>query len=48
MHTQGRQYLALAASADDPAVSDAFCRRAHVAFEMAALLERRGAMPMAH
>jgi len=48
MRAQGRQYLAQAESADDPAEAEGLRRRAHVAFEMAALMERRGAMPTTH
>jgi hypothetical protein len=48
MRAQGRQYLAQAASTDDPAAAEALRRRAHMAFEMAALVERGGAMPAAH
>jgi hypothetical protein len=48
MRAQGRHYLALAESADDPAVAETLRQRAHVAFEMAALLERGGTMPATH
>jgi len=48
MRAQGRQYLAQADSVDDPVAAEALRRRAHVAFEMAALVERGGTPPATH
>jgi len=48
MRTQGRQYLAQAQSADDPGAAEALRRWAHVAFELAAWVERDGLMPATH
>jgi len=48
MRTHGKECLALAKRAVDQAAAEAFRRMAHAAFEMAALVERRGAMPVEH
>ena len=48
MRSQGKQYLAQAVSEDDPSAAEALRRWAHVAFELAAWVERGGAMPATH
>jgi hypothetical protein len=48
MRAKGMDYLVAAMSEDDTDVAETLRRKAHVAFEMASLLERRGAMPTEH
>ena len=48
MRARGMDYLVAAMSEDDTDVAESLRRKAHVAFEMAGLLERRGTSPTEH